>query len=233
MSSLLWRLFSFKGRINRASFAIVFLAMWVVHFAIQRYALTHYIDVAMLKAKRPDLAFHAPPLGLALAFIPFSIGLAWIGLANQVKRLHDFGWSGWWIMMPTAILVVLVILAVSSASGHALTTSLMLILAAALFALSTLFLTGMMFFRAGDDGENGHPRGPQGDDRGPSNLEGLLARELAARSANPARQAHAAQIAPAPAASASVAPIRAKDDSLLPVYRPPQRQPTTFGRRTG
>src|SRR5664279_1788546 len=67
-------LFSFKGRINRARYLVVqlaLLAFWFVvqfHFASQSEALHWVVDITMI----------------------------WRNLATTAKRLHDRNRSGWW-----------------------------------------------------------------------------------------------------------------------------------------
>ena len=75
-----WFLFSFKGRINRARYLVVQLALvtfWLMlwlrfsfHFASQWEALHWVVAITMI----------------------------WINAATTVKRLHDRNRSGWWVI---------------------------------------------------------------------------------------------------------------------------------------
>ena len=107
---------------------------------------------------RPTL--HAPP---SVTIVLMGLGLLslWISFAIHIKRLHDFGWSGWWVLAPTGIFLPGLLLSVPFfLLGHAAVGVIILALACFALAVVTLGLVGMMFFRRGDDGENGHTRGP-------------------------------------------------------------------------
>jgi uncharacterized membrane protein YhaH (DUF805 family) len=80
-----WFLFSFKGRINRARYLVVQLAL-----------LTFWL---MLWLK---FSFHFASQWEALHWV-IAITMIWISAATTVKRLHDRNRSGWWAI---AILIV-------------------------------------------------------------------------------------------------------------------------------
>jgi uncharacterized membrane protein YhaH (DUF805 family) len=80
-----WFLFSFKGRINRARYLVVQLAL-----------LTFWL---MLWLK---FSFHFASQWEALHWV-VAITMIWINAGITVKRLHDRNRSGWWAV---AILVV-------------------------------------------------------------------------------------------------------------------------------
>jgi uncharacterized membrane protein YhaH (DUF805 family) len=69
-----WLLLSFKGRLNRARYLVVQLALLTVWF------------VTWLKFASPSDALH-----WAVA-----ITMLWINVATTAKRLHDRNRSGWW-----------------------------------------------------------------------------------------------------------------------------------------
>lgn len=155
-----WLLFSFRGRIGRATFAKVFFAQVALSFAFQIFVLQRYIVMIPDAAQKMRPTLHAPP---SVAIILTGLGLLslWISFAVHIKRLHDFGWSGWWVLAPTGIFLPgLLLSAPFFLLGHAAVGA--IILAVACFALTVVILglVGMMFFRRGDEGENGHPRGP-------------------------------------------------------------------------
>jgi uncharacterized membrane protein YhaH (DUF805 family) len=78
-------LFSFKGRINRARYLVVqlaLLAFWLVLW--------------------PKFSFHFSSQWEALQWV-VAIPMIWINAAITVKRLHDRNRSGWWAV---AILVL-------------------------------------------------------------------------------------------------------------------------------
>lgn len=76
-----WLLLSFKGRINRARYLVVQLALLTVWL------------VAWLKLS---------PQGETLHWV-VAITMLWINMATTVKRLHDRDRSGWWAV---AVLLV-------------------------------------------------------------------------------------------------------------------------------
>ena len=76
-----WLLFSFKGRLNRARYLVVQLALLTVWL------------VVWLKLS---------PQGEALHWV-VALTMLWINLATTAKRLHDRNRSGWWAI---AVLVV-------------------------------------------------------------------------------------------------------------------------------
>jgi uncharacterized membrane protein YhaH (DUF805 family) len=83
--SYTWLLFSFKGRINRARYLVVQLALitfWLVLW--------------------PKFSFHFSSQWEALHWV-VAIPMIWINAAITVKRLHDCDRSGWWAV---AILVL-------------------------------------------------------------------------------------------------------------------------------
>jgi uncharacterized membrane protein YhaH (DUF805 family) len=80
-----WFLFGFKGRINRARYLVVQLAL-----------LTFWL-VLWLK-----FSFHFSSQWEALHWV-VAITMIWIDAATTVKRLHDRDRSGWWTV---AILIV-------------------------------------------------------------------------------------------------------------------------------
>ncbi|MES2196789.1 MAG: DUF805 domain-containing protein [Pseudomonadota bacterium] len=69
-----WLLLSFKGRLNRARYLAVQLAL-----------LTLWL-VTWVKFRSPSDALH---WGVAIAML-------WINIATTAKRLHDRNRSGWW-----------------------------------------------------------------------------------------------------------------------------------------
>jgi uncharacterized membrane protein YhaH (DUF805 family) len=88
-------LFSFNGRINRGKYwlaVLFYFAIWVV-FTIVAISWLGGFDV--------DRMFSFVGAGLLLWVIAIAIVLvsAWSGFATGIKRLHDRGKSGWWILV--------------------------------------------------------------------------------------------------------------------------------------
>jgi len=87
-------LFSFQGRINRANFWLVHVAMWVVMIVV----FGVLVGGAAMSAD-PEAALRSLGMvpGLILAVV--NVLVFWIGLAVGVKRWHDRNKSGWWILI--------------------------------------------------------------------------------------------------------------------------------------
>ena len=186
---LFWLLFSFRGRIGRADFAVFWLIQLVVWGIYQVALWRRYSVVTYDAAHKAHIAFDAPPAVGAVLFFLSAVAL-WVALAVQVKRLHDFNWSGWWLAAPIGGASVGGLLVGLAA---ALQLRPVLILAALVFfvaGLASLALILMMFFQVGYWGENGHPRGPDVDaaaDRADSSTgSGPAARRAYAPKSSPA-----------------------------------------------
>ncbi|MFT5300906.1 MAG: uncharacterized membrane protein YhaH (DUF805 family) [Mariniblastus sp.] len=83
-TSLASVLFSFSGRIPRRTYWGVSLSMMVIFYAA-------IFGSAMIFGENSIVLL----VILGVAYIP----LIWISLAIQVKRWHDLGKSGWWILI--------------------------------------------------------------------------------------------------------------------------------------
>jgi uncharacterized membrane protein YhaH (DUF805 family) len=135
-----WYLFSFKGRLNRARYLIVelaLLALWVL---------------ALYGSSFPASST------AALSWV-VAIPMIWINIATTAKRLHDRNWSGWWAV---AVLVVNRLsylyygLFFGLSFGVDISTAremLLVMLAVALSVLQT-WIVIELFFLAGTDGPN-------------------------------------------------------------------------------
>lgn len=87
-------LFSFEGRINRAKFWLVHVAMWVV----TAVAFGIVFGGAALSTD-PEVALRSVGTVAGLILAVVYVLLIWIGLAAGVKRWHDRNKSGWWILI--------------------------------------------------------------------------------------------------------------------------------------
>lgn len=133
-----WLLFSFKGRLNRARYLVVelaLLALWVV-------------GLFSFLVSSPE----------ALSWV-VAIPMIWINTAVTAKRLHDRNRSGWWAV---AVLVVNRLsylyygLFFGLSFGVDISTAremLLVMLAVALSVLQT-WIVIELFFLAGTDGPN-------------------------------------------------------------------------------
>jgi uncharacterized membrane protein YhaH (DUF805 family) len=79
--------FSFSGRIGRDTFWGTRIAIIVIGFV-----------VGLLIEVVSKIGDAGPVVGLVI-YVLFSIAAVWIGLATQVKRWHDLGYSGWVVLL--------------------------------------------------------------------------------------------------------------------------------------
>ena len=91
-------LFSFDGRLNRAKFWLILIATDIAVFvllgilvAVTGGSMTMGEDGSM-----PSMG--GGVIGNLVALVIF-VAAVWIGLAVGVKRFHDRGKSGWWVLI--------------------------------------------------------------------------------------------------------------------------------------
>ena len=102
-------LFSFFGRCGRGGYWLgVLVNLLLVAAAL---ALAYFIfgaPMAMLNADGTPVPFgDQPPPDAKMVFNPGALAIigvgyvlaVWIGLATAIKRLHDRGKSGWWLLL--------------------------------------------------------------------------------------------------------------------------------------
>jgi uncharacterized membrane protein YhaH (DUF805 family) len=131
----IWILFRFKGRLNRARYLVVQLALLAVWFTVfpNNFSLPWKIAV--------------------------TIAIIWINAATTVKRLHDRNKSGFWAI-PILILNRLsyvyygLFLGVSFGVDISLATVLLLVMVAVAISLLTTWIFIELFFLIGSDGPN-------------------------------------------------------------------------------
>jgi uncharacterized membrane protein YhaH (DUF805 family) len=87
-------LFGFRGRITRAKFWLVALAIFVVELIL--FAALGG-NAAMWANPQAALAAIGPVAGIV--FLIFGVVVTWISLAVAVKRYHDRDKSGWWVLI--------------------------------------------------------------------------------------------------------------------------------------
>jgi uncharacterized membrane protein YhaH (DUF805 family) len=87
-------LFSFQGRVNRAKFWLVNLAMWVVVIVV----FGIFVGGAAMSSD-PSAAMGSVGLVGGIIMLIVYILMVWIGLAMGVKRWHDRNKSGWWVLI--------------------------------------------------------------------------------------------------------------------------------------
>jgi uncharacterized membrane protein YhaH (DUF805 family) len=87
-------LFSFKGRVNRAKWWLVSIAVGVVETILFGIILALFSVGIDAKTGMPQFS----GIGAILAVVVLVVSL-WISLALAVKRWHDRDKSGWWIFI--------------------------------------------------------------------------------------------------------------------------------------
>lgn len=132
-----WLLLGFKGRINRARYLVVQLALLAGWFAI------------WLKLS---------PQGEALRWV-VAIAMIWINTATTAKRLHDRDRSGWWAV---AVLFVNLLsyayfglfLGLYFGVDISIVSELLLVMLAVALPLLQTWVVIELFFLIGSDGRN-------------------------------------------------------------------------------
>jgi uncharacterized membrane protein YhaH (DUF805 family) len=81
-------LFEFDGRINRAKFWAGIVAAWIISIV---FAIIIAIGVGINSS---GVWVIVGILGIALY-----VAIVWMGLAISIKRWHDRGKSGWWVLI--------------------------------------------------------------------------------------------------------------------------------------
>ena len=92
MDAIDWRrlFLQFNGRINRALFWGGLVAVWVVGL----------INSWVNRASVPDDGLTTPvPAIIGITTFLIGIALIWPALAVSIKRWHDRGKSGWWMLI--------------------------------------------------------------------------------------------------------------------------------------
>ncbi len=89
MENIDWQdlLFKFDGRINRAKFWIGNLVLFAIYFV--------FVSLALILNSA---------LGWGIFLVSF-VAIVWISFAVAIKRWHDRGKSGWWVLIGVVPLV--------------------------------------------------------------------------------------------------------------------------------
>jgi uncharacterized membrane protein YhaH (DUF805 family) len=153
-------LFSPEGRVSRKAF---WLSFYLPYFVISIGAAA--LDFALFE---PLSSSNAP---LPVFQVITTLFFLWPSIAVPVKRLHDRGMTGWWIIAPVPILIVLAVWYFAYGAGGAaaqpenLPLKAQLIFAASAISLVFVFLylvNNIMFLR-GQKGPNKYGPDPLGD----------------------------------------------------------------------
>jgi uncharacterized membrane protein YhaH (DUF805 family) len=210
-------IFSFHGRMSRGAFRRIVGLTVLGKIAFSKLLFAPYqndlaatlTDGAMRLFGLPVAADgHAtvPPATLALMGLVVALW-SWILMAALVKRLHDFGWSGWLSLAPSGLLALGVVGGLISAMAHSPEfTRIVVIGGIGGGMIANVLLFGLCGFRNGSDGPNRHD----------------------AVAEPPARKIPEA----APALPrATTARTQVSKDIQLATYKPPHFRRAGFGRR--
>jgi len=92
-------LFGFEGRINRAQYWTVGIA---VGFLAALIVVALALNTGLSWGATQDEMVRAL-MGFLLALVPVFGVIMWISTALQVKRFHDRGQSGFWVLLPWGV----------------------------------------------------------------------------------------------------------------------------------
>jgi len=132
-----WLLFSFKGRLNRARYLIVELALLALWF----FALGFLISSPW-----------------ALSWIA-AIPMIWINMATTAKRLHDRNRSGWWavavfVVNRLSYLYYGLFFGLAFGVDNSTSWEMLLVMFAVALSLLQTWIVIELFFVIGTDGPN-------------------------------------------------------------------------------
>jgi uncharacterized membrane protein YhaH (DUF805 family) len=85
LQRFLWLFFSFSGRLNRPAFALAGLLLYL----IRAYPI-YWMAIAMANGDQEMYLYW-----FDILLMIFGV-LLWSHLALSAKRLHDWGYTGWW-----------------------------------------------------------------------------------------------------------------------------------------
>jgi len=160
MTTKQW-LFSFYGRIGRGRW----WAAVLVQLAIVMAAGLLLMPFTSFRPSPPGAPVPMQPLDEGLGALAVIVMLAatfvsfWIGLASSVKRLHDMGQSGWWLIALYLIAVVGNALVNAGAGRGAPDGAGVIVLMGVVLSIAPLIYLGAF---SGQDGPNRFGADPRG-----------------------------------------------------------------------
>jgi len=133
-------LFGFKGRLNRARYLVVELALLALWLAFWLSP------------------FHFPSQWTVLPWL-VALAMVWINLATTARRLHDRNRSGWWAVATFAVnrlsyMYYGLFFGLSFGVDISIGRELLLVLLAAALSLLQTWIIIELFFLMGTDGPN-------------------------------------------------------------------------------
>lgn len=91
-------LFSFDGRLNRAKFWLILIVTDIAMFVLLGILVAVTGGSMTMGADGSMPAMGGGVVGNLIALV-IVLAAVWIGLAVGVKRYHDRGKSGWWVLI--------------------------------------------------------------------------------------------------------------------------------------
>ena len=142
---------TFSGRTQRSGY------WWVVLFAVILSVGLFFLDLAFFSAVWPQelLAQGLGPLSIVMI-----LGLLLPSLSLGVRRLHDTGRSGWWLLLPVAPGILQTIVFADQPPEAALTSPLGIVLGLAVLAASIVLL--VFYVKDSQPGDNQYGPNPKG-----------------------------------------------------------------------
>ena len=85
-------LFSFQGRIGRGQF-------WIGTLILLAFGIVMSILISALGGSMMTNPGASPGMAAMVLYLVYVVLAIWMGLAIGVKRCHDRGQSGWWMLI--------------------------------------------------------------------------------------------------------------------------------------
>ena len=96
--------FSFAGRLSRREY-------WLSYLLLLGLGIAFGVGCALflVLASALSLGKLFALVWLGAGFLAFGVATTWVSVASLVKRIHDVGHSGWWVLACSVPLVGLVV----------------------------------------------------------------------------------------------------------------------------
>ena len=93
------KLFSFQGRLNRQSWWLLGIAIWIALIVVQIVVATVF-GVSATPSEDGEMPAIGAMSGIAGIVVGiFALAALWMYLALTAKRFHDRDKSGWWVLI--------------------------------------------------------------------------------------------------------------------------------------